>query len=168
MSTKRLTRSQFRVRNTKVQSGIDKDLGSLTTIQLGGEDFTVPALKAVFARHTAAINASDRARKVAEQCVLEEKAAQVRSQQVLATLSSYLLGTHGPKAVQVLGHFGIEAPKTEQKKSVATRAVAVAKGKATRAARATKGPVARKAVKGKVDERAIKDAIDRPDATRPS
>jgi hypothetical protein len=28
--------------------------------------------------------------------------------------------------------------------------------------------VARKAVKGRVDEQAIKDAIDRPDAARPS
>jgi hypothetical protein len=148
-----------------VQSGVDKDLGTMATIQLAGEAFTPSSLKAVFAADAAAMNATDTARKALQLAVQAEKAAHVRTMQVLTALRSFLLGTFGAQAVTVLGDFDINPPKSKATKTVATKAVAVAKAKATRVARGTKGPVAKLDVVGTVDAQAIKASIDTPNTT---
>ena len=85
---------------------------------------------------------------------------------VLSALRSFLLGYFGKLAVTVLGDFRDEPPKSKATKTVATKAVAVAKAKATRAARGTKGPgVAKLDVVGTVDAEAIKASIDTPNTT---
>jgi len=156
------TRTALRERNTKVQQGIDKDLANLASIQLAGEMFTPASLKAVFQDDTAAMDATDAARKTASQAVLDEKAKRTRAALILGSLREYLLGTYGKQAVAILGDFGITAPKAKAKKTVASKAVAVAKAKATRVARGTKGPVARQDTVGTVNATAIEEAINSP------
>jgi hypothetical protein len=160
----KLTRTAAKARNAKVIAGIDKDLANVQ-VQLAGEPFTLPSLKAVFQAETAAMNATDDAKKVYEKALLDEKAARARTAAVLSALRSFLIGYFGKHAVTILGDFDMNAPKTATR-TVPAKAVAVAKAKATRAARGTKGPVAKLATTGTVDEAAIKAAIESP-ATPP-
>jgi hypothetical protein len=148
-----------------VIAGIDKDLATVQ-VQLAGEPFTLPSLKAVFQADTAAMNATDDAKKAYEKALLDEKAARARTAAVLSALRSFLIGYFGKHAVTILGDFDMNAPKTATK-TVAEKAVAVAKQKATRAARGTKGPVAKLATKGTVDETAIEAAINAPPTPAP-
>lgn len=141
-------------------AAIDKDLAGIQ-VQLAGEAFTLPSLKAVFEADTAAINATDDAKKAYEKAVLEEKATRARTAAVLDALRSFLIGYFGKRAVTVLGDFDMEPPKTATR-TVPEKAVAIAKAKATRAVRGTKGPVAKLATTGTVDETAIKAAIESP------
>jgi hypothetical protein len=148
-----------------VQAGIDKDLATMATIQIAGEQYTLASLKAVFSADSAAMDATDQARKALQLAVQTEKAVHARTMVVLSALRSFLLGYFGKLAVTVLGDFGMNAPKSKATKTVATKAVAVAKAKATRAARGTKGPVAKLDVVGTVDGAAIKASIETPNAT---
>jgi hypothetical protein len=143
-----------------VVAGIEKDLANVQ-VQLAGEQFTVPSLKAVFTDDTAAMNATDDAKKAYQKALLVEKAARARTAEVLGSLRSFLIGYFGKRAVTILGDFAMEPPKTATR-TVPDKAVAVAKAKATRAARGTKGPVAKLATTGTVDAAAIKALIESP------
>ncbi len=145
-----------------MQAGADKDLAKLSQIQLAGEQFTLSSLKAVFSDASTAMDDSDSAKAAAKQAVQTERTKRARAAQVLSALRSFLLGYFGAQAVNLLLDFGITPPKSKATKTVATKAVAVAKAKATRAARGTKGSVAKKAVVGTVNAQAIKEAIDSP------
>ena len=134
---------------------------------IAGEQFDLPSLKGVFTDDTAAIDAADVARGASQTAVLKEHATDTRAAKVFSGLRSMLLQRFGDQAVDVLVDFDMKAPKSKATKTVSTKAVAVAKAKATRVARGTKGPVARQDVVGTVDEAAIKSAIDSP-ATSPA
>jgi hypothetical protein len=162
-NNKRLTRTDRKARNAKVVTGIDKDLAPLgDPVQIGGEKVALSSLKAVFTDDSAAIDATDAARKAAETAVLHEKATKTSAAQTMKSLGRFIVGFFGEKAVEVLADFSMEPPKSPPTKTVTTKAVAVAKAKATRVARGTKGPVARKAIVGQVDVKAIEEAINAP------
>jgi hypothetical protein len=148
-----------------VIAAIDKDLANVQ-VQLAGEPFTLLSLKAVFQADTVAIDTTDDAKKAYEKAVLDEKATRVRTAAVLGSLRSFLIGYFGKRAVTVLGDFAMEPPKTATL-TVPQKAVAVAKAKATRAARGTKGPVEKLSITGTVDESAIKAAINAPATPAP-
>jgi hypothetical protein len=131
-------------------------------VYIAGEQFDLPSLKAVFTDDTAAIDAADVARGASQKAVLKEHATDTRAAKVFSGLRSMLLQRFGAEAVDVLLDFDTKAPESNAIRTVSTKAVAVAKAKATRAARGTKGPVARLDVVGTVDEAAIKSAIDSP------
>lgn len=136
----------------------------MAQIQLAGEAFTPSSLKAVFQADTDAMTRSDNARAAANAAVKAEDAVHVRTQSVLSALRSFLIGYFGKNAVTILADFEMKSPGASGPKTVTTKAVAVAKAKATRAARGTKGPVARQAIVGTVNESAIKQAINDPNA----
>jgi hypothetical protein len=162
----RNSRNDRKARNAQVVAGIDKDLAPLgDPVHIGGESISLSSLKATFSDDSAAIDATDEARKATQAAELHEKGTRARAAQATTTLRAFLIGYFGVNAVAVLGHFGMKPPKSKATRTVATKAVAVAKAKATRAARGTKGPVARQAVVGQVDAQAIKEAIDSPSAT---
>ena len=166
ITNSKMSRSDRKARNAKVVAGIDKDLAPLgDPVQIGGEKLALSSLKSVFTDDSAAIDATDSARKAAQSAVLHEKDTKSRAAQAMKKLRTFLLGYYGAQAVTVLADFAMEPPKSTGTKTVAAKAVGVAKAKATRAARGTKGPVARKAVVGHVDEGAIKAAIETPAAT---
>lgn len=157
-----------KARNAKVIAGINKDLATMATILLAGGSYTPSSLAAVFEADSKSIDDADDAKKAAAQKVLDAKATHAKTAIVLAALRSFLLATFGTQAVAVLGDFGMNAPKPRGSKTVTTKAVAVAKAKATRAARGTKGPVAKLATVGSVDATAIKEAINSPTPVTPA
>lgn len=164
MTTKKqLTRTDRKARNTKVVAGIDKDLAPLgDPVQIGGEKVALSSLKAVFTDDSAAIDATDAARKAAQTAGLQEKATRTRAAQTMKNLGRFIVAFFGEQAVTVLADFAMEPPKSTATRTVTTKAIAVAKAKATRVARGTKGPVARKAIVGQVDAKAIEAAINAP------
>jgi len=166
ISNSQNSRNDRKARNAKVVAGIDKDLAPLgDPVHIGGESVSLSSLKSIFSDDSAAIDATDEARKATQSAELHEKGTRDRAAQATTTLRAFLIGYFGVNAVAVLGHFGMKPPKSNATRTVATKAVAVAKAKATRAARGTKGPKARKVVTGQVDAKAITSAINTPNAT---
>ena len=157
-----VNRANIKARNAKIQAGIQKDLATQAQISLAGAAYTPSSLQAVFQADSDAIDAADTARKALQQAVVNEKAAHAKTAVVLSALRSYLLATFGKQAVTVLGDFGFNAPKSTAIKTVATKAAAVAKAKATRAARGTKGSVEKLTVKGNLDTTKLEAAINDP------
>lgn len=162
MAGTKQNRADIKARNAKIQAGIQKDLTTVGPIQLAGVAYTPSSLSAVFQADSDAIDATDTQRKALQQAVLTQKSTHAKTAIVLAALRSFLLGYFGKLAVTILGDFGFNAPKTTPKKTVATKAAAVVKGKATRAARGTMGSVEKKSVKGNVDTTKLEAAINDP------
>ena len=134
----------------------------MAQIQLAGVAYTPSSLSAVFQADSDVIDAADTARAALKQAVVNEKTAHAKTAIVLAALRSYLLAYYGKQAVAVLGDFGINAPKSTRTTDVATKAAAVVKTKATRAARGTAGSVQKQSVKGNLDTTALVAAINDP------
>ena len=134
----------------------------MAQIQLAGVVYTPSSLSAVFQTDSDAIDAADTARAALKQAVVNEKTAHAKTATVLAALRSYLLAYYGKQAVALLGDFGFNAPKSTRTTDVATKAAAVVKSKATRAARGTKGSVEKQSVKGNLDTTALVAAINDP------
>lgn len=156
------SKSAILARNAKIVAGIEKDLAKSGTIQLAGVKYNASSLAAVFENDSAAVTATEAAQKAASQAVLAEKATHAKTAIVLAALKRYLLAFYGTQAVTILGDFGMNAPASKATKTVTTKAIAVAKTKATRAARGTVGKVEKLATKGTVDTAAIEAAINDP------
>lgn len=134
----------------------------MSQIQIAGVQYTPSSLSAVFQADSDAIDAADGARATLKQTVDNEKTTHAKTAIVIVALRNWLLGYFGPQAVTVLGDFGFTAPKSTRTKKIATKAAAVVKSKATRAARGTTGPVKKKSVKGNVDTSALVAAINDP------
>jgi hypothetical protein len=162
LAGKKTNRADIKARNAKIQAGIQKDLTNIGPIQLAGVAYTPSSLSAVFQTDSDAIDAAENQRKALQQAVLTQKQTHAKTAIVLSALRSFLLGYFGRLAVAILGDFGFNAPKTTPKKTVATKAAAVVKGKATRAARGTMGSVKKKSVKGNLDTTKLEAAINDP------
>ncbi len=136
--------------NTKAISGVDKHLASLTSVMIGGTAYTAPALKAVLQADIDATNAADAARTQWNDLLVTAKAARVTGARVRKAIKTYLVGLYGPNAVGILEDFGFTPPKSTANKTAQSKAVAVEKSAATRAARHTMGKNQKKSVKGTV------------------
>jgi hypothetical protein len=134
-------------RNRKAISGVDEHLASTASLMLNGVAFTPATLKAVLQKGIDAANAADLARAAWQKTVADGRAAQAEASSVLRALRGYLVAVHGGGAVDLLADFGFKPPKST-KVPVQTKAEAVAKTAATRAARHTMGPKQKKNVKG--------------------
>jgi hypothetical protein len=120
-------------------SGIDKHLASVSSLMILGAAYTPVTLKAVFHADIDATNASEAGHTQWKQQVATQKATRTNTRAVRKALKSYLVGVFGPAAVGILGDFGFAAPKSPGNKTVAAKAVGVAKAQATRTARHTMG-----------------------------
>lgn len=134
-------KANLTARNATVMAGIQKHLATMTQIQLAGVTYTPASLTAVFQSDSDAIAAATTAHTQWQQNVATQKATNKATQVVLSALRRFLLSYFGTQAVAVLGDFGFTAPKTPGVKTAAAEAASVAKAKATRAARGTKGSV---------------------------
>lgn len=162
MAGTKKNRADIKARNAKIQAGIQKDLTTIGPIQLAGVAYTPSSLSAIFQADSDVIDATDTQRKALQQAVLTQKQTHAKTAVVLSALRSFLLGYFGKLAVTILGDFGFNAPKTTPKKTIATKAAAVVKGKATRAARGTMGSVEKQSVKGHLDTTKLEAAINDP------
>jgi hypothetical protein len=76
------------------------------------------------------------------------------------------LGNYGKKAVEMLAGFGMSVPKSTGKKTVETKAKAIAQSQATREARHTMGKKQKKSIKGVVPQTATTAAT--PSSSAPA
>jgi hypothetical protein len=134
--------------DAKMIAGIAKNLASMATVTLNGQPYTLVQLTAIYQADSAAIDATATACATWQQKVADERTTHATTATVTRALRSFLLGYYGEQAVAILGDFGLTAPKSTATTNVATKALAAAKGKATRAARGTTGSVKKKAVIG--------------------
>jgi len=141
-------RPSVKTRNTGVATGIDKHITS--SLMIGGVTYTPDALKAVFTKQNAALDAADALHKQWQDQVQVAHTATVVARVVYQSLRGYLVGQYGSNAKAILNDFGMSAPKPKGPKTVKTKSVAVAKNAATRTARHTMGKKQKMGVKGAV------------------
>lgn len=79
------------------------------------------------------------------------EAATAKASATYVALRRYLVGQYGTQANTVLNDFGMTAPKTGGTTTVAVKAAAVVKGRATRQVRNTGGSVQKKDQKGVIE-----------------
>ncbi len=139
-------RSSLKTRNAGVAAGID--LHIVAPIMIGGEVFTPLQLKAVFAAHSAALDAADALRKQWTDQLVVAATAGARTSATHRYLRSYIVGVFGDGAHTILNDFGMNAPKPRGPQTVKMKAEAVDKRAATRVARHTMGKKQKKAVIG--------------------
>jgi len=132
----------------KNQAGVTKYFTALPTLLLAGVSTTPAKVNAVFQADIDATTALDAAEAALSQTRAAQKAARTAAIETRSDLKAYILGNYGEQAVQMLQDFGFEPPKPRGAQTVAAKAQAVAQGKATRAARGTKGPKQKAAIKG--------------------
>jgi hypothetical protein len=118
-------------------------------LQVAGATFTVTALTQLmqdFVDNREAVEAS----KAAMKAKIEAERTHAPSQiAVIHAFETIVKGTFGTSA-DVLADFGLAPPKARTPLTAEKKAVAVAKRKATRAARHTMGKIQKKGVKGAV------------------
>ena len=132
----------------KNQAGVTKYFTALPTLMLAGIVTTPTKINAVFQADIDASLALDAAEADVKQKRVAQKAARAAAIAERADLKAYVIATYGEQAVQMLGDFGFDPPKPRGAQTVASKAKAVAQGKATRAARGTKGVKQKAAIKG--------------------
>ena len=135
MTTKTNNKPTHKDQDTKVMSGVDTHFAGTGTMTIGGEQFTPPALKAVFQADIDAMNESEAASTTQKLKVQAAKAARKRAAEVRQAVKAYLIGQYGPGAVQILEDFGFAAPKPPGPKTVKAKAAGQAKAGATRASK---------------------------------
>jgi hypothetical protein len=146
-------------------SAIDKYLGGLTSLTFAGATITPAILKATFQDDIDQTNGLDAAEAQVKQARVKQKAARKKANATRQQLKTYIVGSYGAQAVQMLQDFGFDAPKPRGKKTVAAKAQGIAKAEATRAARHTMGKKQKAAIKGTVAPVATPTASPAPAAT---
>jgi hypothetical protein len=145
-------------------TAIDKYFGGLTSLTFAGSTITPAILKAVFQDDIDATLALDASEAQVKQARVKQKAARKKANATRLQLKAYIVAGYGGGAVQ-MQDFGFSAPKAPGHKTVATKATAIAKADATRAARHTMGKKQKAAIKGTVAPEATPSASPAPAAT---
>ncbi|HEY3819635.1 MAG TPA: hypothetical protein VGL81_20845 [Polyangiaceae bacterium] len=142
----------------KNQAGVLKYLTALPTLLLAGVVTTPAKVNAVFQADIDTSTALDAAESDVKQKRVLQKAARSAAIAQRSDLKAYIIGNYGEQAVQMLTDFGFDPPKPRGAQTVASKAQAVAQGKATRAARGTKGAKQKAAIKGVIPTPATEPA----------
>jgi hypothetical protein len=141
-------RSATQAHDAQVIVGIKKDLQNMSSLPLAGTTFTPAALIQLLQSRIDLANAVANARASWLDAAAKYRALNTQVTQVVHGLRQYVLNAFGASS-PLLADFGFTAPKkvtlTPEQKVVRAE-----KAAATRAARGTKGKVAKKAVKGSV------------------
>ena len=133
----------------KVIAGIEKYFANVGSLTVAGTQYTPASLKALFQGFVDAINALDAIKAQSKQQVATTQASRAQARVLRMALRSYILGTYGAKAVQMLQDFGMNAPKPNTgRKPAKTMAQAVVKEEATREARHEMGSRQRQTIHG--------------------
>jgi hypothetical protein len=127
--------------------GVDKGLAGIISISLNGVTYTPVQIKSILQADIDATNAIDATKAAWSKAVADGRVTRAEATAMLRALRSYLIATSGAGAVGLLADFGFLPPKPK-KVAVKTKAAAVDKTLATRAARHTMGKNQKKEVKG--------------------
>jgi hypothetical protein len=146
-------------------TAIDKYFAGVTSLTIGGATITPALLKATFQDDIDQTNGLDAAQAQVKQTRVKQKATRQKANALRLQLKTYIVGSYGANAVQMLEDFGFDAPKSPGTKTVASKATAIAKAEATRAARHTMGKKQKAAIKGTVAPETTPAASPAPAAT---
>src|SRR6185312_14754126 len=130
-------RSALKTRNSAVAAGIDKHLNEPMTVV--GTSYAPAELKAVFAAHTAALDAADAMHEQWNDRLKVAANAGLKARDLYSHLRSAVIGRFGREANAILNDFGMKAPRQGGAKDVPTKATAIERRTATRKARHTMG-----------------------------
>ena len=144
--------------NNKISEGVDKYFSKVKSLTVAGDEYTPKSLLAVLNAQNDASSAVDSTRAQLENEVATHRTAKVKAAALRSALKAYILGNYGKRAVQMLGDFGMSAPKATGKRTVETKVKAVAQNLATRAARHTMGKKQKQSIKGVVPTAAEAEA----------
>ena len=133
----------------KLLAGIDKHFPNVTSITLGGAVVARAQLKQLIQTDIDASDASVQAQANAHTVVQLERNSHAKVNPMLRLFKFYVITQFGDTqdASNILADFGLK-PRKSTKKTVATKADAVSKIKATRAVRHTMGTKQKAKVKG--------------------
>ena len=144
--------------NKRISEGVDKHFSKVKSLTFGGSEYTPKSLMAVLNAENDAASAVDSTRAQLGGEVATHRTAKAKAAVVRSALKAYILSTYGKAAVQVLGDFGWNVPKSSGKRTPEAKVQAVAQGKATRNARHTMGKKQKLAIKGVVPSTATSAA----------
>jgi hypothetical protein len=129
-------------------AGVQKHLASTPTVVLDGVSTPIANVLATLNGATTAIDGATTAEKAFHDAVAAQNAAVAAAVALLTDLKVLVTNQFGEKGAAT-ADFGF-APATRKEPDAATKAAAVEKRAATRAARGTRGPRAKQAIKGQV------------------
>jgi hypothetical protein len=132
----------------KMVDGIQKHLGQLASVSIGSQPSTTTDMVKVFQDRIAAANAAVTAAAARAAAVKANRDKRAETSAFVSSLKHVVQGMFS-QSPDTLADFGLKAPKAG-KKTVAVLATAVAKSKATRAARHTMGSKQKEGVKGTI------------------
>jgi hypothetical protein len=135
------------VKLRKLIAGIRKRIGP-APVMLAGTSYTRDELAQRFQDELDAMKVVEEASAARMVAVAKRNNVTARNKPVRRALEAHVRAMHGQNA-SVLGDFALE-PLKEQKKKVDTKLEAQKKAKATREARGTMGPKAKKKIKGQL------------------
>ncbi len=141
-------KAQRQNRLRQIVSGFDKHFQSVGSLTLGGIAYTPATLTALIQGDIDASDASVQAKANFSSVVQVERSSHAKVDLALRFLKAYVIAHFGDgqDAGSTLADFGY-TPRKSTKKTVATKSVAVAKTKATRALLHTAGPKQKAKVK---------------------
>ena len=116
-------------------AGIKKYLASVTKITLANTDYSATSLMGALQAEVDAIMVVDAGKAQLMQQVAETGKVRVKTRALRALLRKYILTTYGTEALQMLGDFGMTAPKNTGPRTALAKAKASAKTVATRLAK---------------------------------
>jgi len=150
---------QDRIR--KVLAGAQKHFPAPTTITLAGAPYTTAQLADLGQKDIAASDAATQARATWLKAVQVQDTSHAQVDPVFRLFHNYCVAAFGDttNAADTLADFGYQ-PRKPRSKNVATKNTTAQKALATRKARGTIGPVAKKAIKGTVPSAStLSDAV---------
>jgi hypothetical protein len=130
----------------KLIDGTQKLLTQFATLPVGGKNLTPADIVKVLQDRIGKATAAQTAEAARATAVKEDRDERANTAPFVVALRRIALGMFQANP-DTLAIFGLKAPKARKTK-VATKAAAIAKNKATRTARGTKGPKAKLKVKG--------------------
>jgi hypothetical protein len=158
-------RATKQAHDAQVIVGIKKDLQNVTSLPLNGDTYTPSSLVAFIQSRIDAANKVATTKAAWTDATKQYDTVDAKATGVVTGLKQYVLNAFG-KTSPMLAGFGF----TPRKVTILTpeqKAQAVAKRAATRAARGTKGPVAKLAVTGETVKLAALEAAAAKNATPP-
>jgi hypothetical protein len=160
MSNVKLNRVSQLAGEQKLIDGTKQFLWQLQSIPVGSQMVTPPEIVKVLDDRIALVKAAMAAADARAAAVKAERDERKKTTPFVNSLKRIVVGMFS-QSPDTLGVFGLKAPKVA-KRTVAGKSVTVAKVAATREARHTMGPKARKSVKGTVPSAAPKGGGSEP------
>ena len=160
MSNAKLNRVSQLAGEQKLIDGTKQFLWQLQSIPVGSQMVTPPEIVKILDDRIALVKAAIAAADARAAAVKAERDERTKTTPFVNSLKRMVVGMFS-QSPNTLGVFGLKAPKVA-KRTVASKSVAVEKVAATRKARNTMGPKARKSVRGTVPSAATKGGGSEP------